>query len=68
MILKVAFLISIHDKIFFKEAYITSKYSVLDKTLKGIRGMGLDICKVIRAPGKTKFFRLFVLFSTNLNV
>ena len=38
---------------------------VLDKTLKGIRGIRLDNRKVLRAPGpSTKYFnRLFLSFN-----
>ena len=35
-------------------------FKVLDKTLKGIRGVRLDNRKLLRAPGaRTKFFECF---------
>ena len=37
-------------------------YSILDKTLKGIRGVRLDNRKVLRVPGPgTKLFERFFL-------
>ena len=37
--------------------------NVLDKTLKGIRGVRPDNRKVLRAPGqRTKYFERFLLF------
>ena len=46
--------------IILKFFFISKLFIVLDKTLKGTRGVRLDNQKVIRAPGpRTKYFERF---------